>query len=99
MSKFADLLLLPENIADITKAEVDAHKNQNGEFDMKGYMTSLAKKLFAEPIQKAVIKQALAKDREEFTERELKNSTLRNNENGGGNHEEPFDIYTSAMGK
>jgi hypothetical protein len=64
-----------------TKAEVEAHRNTNGEFDMKGYMTSLAKRLFSEQIQKAVLKQAIAKDREEFTERELKNSTLRNNSN------------------
>lgn len=61
-----------------TKAEVDAH-TKNGEFDMKGYMTMLAHRQFSVQIQKAVLKQALAKDRENFTEQHLKNSTLRNN--------------------
>lgn len=61
-----------------TKAEIDAH-TKNGEFDMKGYMTMLAQRLFSAQIQKSVLKQALAKDRETFTEQHLKNSTLRNN--------------------
>lgn len=79
-----------------TQAEFKAHQNQNGELDMKGYMTALAEKLFAPQIRQALIKQAIAKDREEFTERELKNSTLRNNENmQHADVEVPFEI--SAM--
>lgn len=81
-----------------TKAEVQAHQNQNGELDMKGYMTALAQRLFAPQIQKALIKQAIAQDREDFTEKTLKNSTLRNNDNQQHADVIP-DFYISAMEK
>jgi hypothetical protein len=79
-----------------TQAEIKAHQDQSGKLDMKGYMTALAKRLFSEQIQKSALKQALAKDREEFTERELKNTTLRNNDNMHiPDREEAFEV--SAM--
>lgn len=61
-----------------TKAEYKAHQDQNGELDMKGYMTWLANKLFEPQIRKAIVKQSLAKDRENFINNELKVSTLNN---------------------
>lgn len=82
-----------------TQAEIKAHQNQNGELDMKGYMTTLAERLFSKQIIKNAVKVAISKDREEFTERELKNSTLRNTSESGFNHDEPFDIFTEAMGR
>lgn len=63
-----------------TQAQIEARTDQNGEFDMKGYMTDLANQLFSKQIMKAAIKQAIVKDRESFEARELKNSTLNNRE-------------------
>ncbi|WP_298845486.1 hypothetical protein [uncultured Clostridium sp.] len=80
-----------------TQSELKAFQNQNGELDMKGYMTSLATKLFSNQIQKAMIKQAIAKDREEFNERELKNSTLRNSTTMIQS-DVAFDFHSAAMG-
>lgn len=51
-----------------------------GKFDYKGYLQSLAPRVFAKEMLASGIKQALAKDREQFIEKELKNSTLRNND-------------------
>ncbi len=51
-----------------------------GKFDFDGYLASLAKGVFSQDIIKAGIRQALAQDRERFIEKELKNSTLRNND-------------------
>ncbi len=79
-----------------TQAEFKAHQDQDGKLDMKGYMTTLAHKLFASQIQKAVTKQAIMKDREKFTEEQLKNSTLRNNSNmSQADVQEAFEV--SAM--
>lgn len=79
-----------------TQGEIKAHQDQSGKLDMKGYMTMLAKRLFSDQINKAALKQALSKDREEFTERELKNSSLRNNDNMQfADREEAFEV--SAM--
>jgi len=63
-----------------TKEEVAAFTEPvSGQFDYKGYMTSQASKVFAREILASGIKQAIAQDRAEFIEKELKNSTLRNN--------------------
>jgi hypothetical protein len=51
-----------------------------GKFDFGGYLAEQANKLFAKDIIKAGIRQALAHDRQQFIEKELKNSTLRNND-------------------
>lgn len=51
-----------------------------GKFDWKGYMGYMAEKAFEKDIRKAAIRQALAQDRQQFIEKELKNSTLRNND-------------------
>lgn len=64
-----------------TQAEYDAFNDpKTGKFDYKGYMESLAPIAFAKDIAKAGMKQALAQDRQQFIEKELKNSTLRNND-------------------
>lgn len=53
---------------------------QTGKFDYAGYLKSLAPNVFAKEMVASGIKQALAKDRTNFIEKELKNSTLRNND-------------------
>ncbi len=53
---------------------------KTGKFDYKGYLQHIAPVAFAKDIVKASIKQALAQDRQRFVEKELKNSTLRNND-------------------
>lgn len=64
-----------------TPTEEEAKKfTREGKLATGEYMAFLGKKLFAEQIQSAAIKEAIAKDREQFTEKTLKNSTLRNNE-------------------
>lgn len=64
-----------------TQAEYDKFNDpETGKFDYKGYMESIAPIAFAKDIAKAGMRQALAKDREQFIEKELKNSTLRNND-------------------
>lgn len=64
---------------------------KTGKFDYEGYMRSMAPKVFARDIAKAGMRQALAQDREKFIEKELKNSTLRNND-ASQIVEKPFDI-------
>ena len=51
-----------------------------GKFDWKGYHSELANRLFYKEIAKAGLRQGLSQDREHFIEKELKNSTLRNND-------------------
>lgn len=64
-----------------TQAEYDTFNDtETGKFDFKGYMESLAPIAFAKDIAKAGMRQALAQDRQQFIEKELKNSTLRNND-------------------
>lgn len=72
---------LAEHVKDYTptKAEIQA-STINGEFDMKGYIQIQAEKLFYKQIQKSVLKEALSKSREDFIEKELTNSTLKNNQ-------------------
>lgn len=75
-----------------TQAEYDAFNNPDtGKFDYKGYMESLAPIAFAKDIAKAGMRQALAQDRQQFIEKELKNSTLRNNDVSQVVNK-PFDI-------
>lgn len=80
-----------------TQAEYKQFTRENGEFDMKGYMTQLAERLFAPQIQKALIKQAIAKDRDAFISTELKNSSFNRGERAQVDPE--LDFETSAMGK
>ena len=75
-----------------TQAEYDAHFDPaTGKFDYPGYLKDLAPIAFAKDINKAGMRQALAKDREKFIEKELKNSTLRNND-VSVTVDKPFDI-------
>ncbi len=75
-----------------TKAEYDAFNDpKTGKFDYNGYVESLAPMAFANQISKAGIRQALTTDRANFIEKELKNSTLRNND-VSATTEKPFDI-------
>lgn len=76
-----------EQLADFAKryvpttSEYEAHNDpKTGKFDYKGYVESLAPTCFAKEIAKAGMRQALASDRTNFIEKELKNSTLRNND-------------------
>lgn len=78
-----------------TEDEIKAFTDtQTGKFDYKGYMSMLAPRVFAKEIMAAGMKQALAKDRQQFIEKELKNSTLRNND-VSQTVDVPFDIYTA----
>lgn len=54
--------------------------SSTGKFDFKGYLSDLAPRVFAKQINTVALRQALAADREKFIEKELKNSTLRNND-------------------
>jgi hypothetical protein len=75
-----------------TQAEHDAFNDpETGKFDWQGYVRSLAPIAFAKDIAKAGMRQALAQDRATFIEKELKNSTLRNNDTSKI-VEKPFDI-------
>ncbi len=67
------------------------HNPSDGQFDWNGYMLSLAPSAFAKDLIKAATKQALTTDRENFIEKELKNSTLRNND-VSQTFDKPFDI-------
>ena len=72
---------LAEHVKDYTptKAEIKA-STIDGEFDMKGYIQIQAEKLFHKQIQKSVLKEALAKRMDNFFEKELTNSSLKNSE-------------------
>lgn len=64
-----------------TDAEVSKFTEPStGKFDFKGYMEHLATRVFAPQINTAALRQALATDRANFIEKELKNSSLRNND-------------------
>lgn len=78
-----------------TQGELKAHTT-NGKFDMAGYVNTLAHRIFAPQIQKALLKEAISKDRENFTEKELKNSSFRNNE-GGAQSGFAVDPFIRAM--
>ncbi|WP_312697045.1 hypothetical protein [Sphingobacterium mizutaii] len=78
-----------------TQAEIQQH-TKDGEFDMKGYMTQLAQRLFSPQIQKALIKQAIVKDREQFISTELKNSSFGRGERAQADVE--VDPTVRAMG-
>jgi hypothetical protein len=78
--KQAELVAYAERYSP-TDAEVASYTDTTtGKFDWKGYMGYMAEKAFEKDIRKAAIRQALAQDRQQFIEKELKNSTLRNND-------------------
>lgn len=53
---------------------------QTGKFDYKGYLTYLSPMAYARDMMAVGIRQAIVKNREEFIEKELKNSSLRTND-------------------
>lgn len=67
---------------------------QSGKFDYKGYAISQAPKVFYKEMLESGIKQALTQDRQQFVEKELKNSTLRNND-VSSTVERKFDMVES----
>lgn len=53
---------------------------EDGKFNMEGYLGHLATIKFSTQIINAAVKQGIAKAREEFVEKDLQNSTLRNSQ-------------------
>lgn len=62
-----------------TQSELDTYYPQDGKFNAEGYLSHLAERLFHKQIINAAVKEGIAQAREEFVEKDLKNSTLRNN--------------------
>jgi hypothetical protein len=63
-----------------TQEEVKEYFPEDGKFNIPGYLSHLAEIKFSKQIRDAVVKEGIAKAREEFIEKDLKNSTLRNNQ-------------------
>lgn len=63
-----------------TQAEIDEYYPQGGKFNAEGYLSHLATIKFSKQIINAAVKEGIATAREKFVEKDLKNSTLRNNE-------------------
>jgi len=85
-----------------TDAEIAQFTDTEGKFDFKSYQAELANRLFYKDIVKAALRQGLSQDREAFIEKELKNSTLRNND-VSETVDKPFDFvsyyYDNYAGK
>lgn len=69
---------------------------EDGKFNMEGYLGRLAQYKFRDQIINAAVKEGIARAREEFVEKDLKNSTLRNNETQQQSTHD-IDPYISAM--
>jgi len=63
-----------------TQGEVAQFQSEDGKFNMQGYLSHLATIKFQKQIINAAVKEGIAQAREEFVEKDLKNSTLRNNQ-------------------
>jgi len=63
-----------------TQEEIDEYFPQDGKLNMDGYLSHLATIKFQKQIINSAVKEGIARAREEFVEKDLKNSTLRNNE-------------------